>query len=1067
MNRNIGSRGRRAVQAAGPSERRSHNGLSRQAATRAAALGALAVFSVGAAQAQQTPSAGPAIEEVVVTGSRIVTDSATASASPVMVVGGEDIRLSGQADLGEFLRDMPALNNSLPSNFSGFNDAETTDSDIGLGLLDLRGLGTVRTLVLVNGRRHVAGSQGSAAVDINSIPSVMIKQVETLTGGASSVYGADAVTGVVNFMLRDGGDFDGIELSARSGMSGQSDSEEFMVSGAGGFEFMEGRGELVFGAEYLRNEEVFDFDRKGYTGQNLGDDINNTTEISAATGLNPNAARVYVRGESNPISSALGVFDLSSIDSFGTIDGFLSNNPGGTAIPTFAGTNIPILQVMESPVNGVPRAYRPGALWANTSQAFGVGDALATQLGTMLPEQDRYVLNLNGSFDINPMTSVFFESKYVNTKNSDRLGVSDFNDAIPIAYDNPYLSPALLEQIATLQDAGIIPPDPMDGSFYGFGASRDTSDLEVLPTTTVERETFRVVFGVEGEMDVLDGISYELSYNYGETTADISNGNTRIEDRFYAALDSVVDPATGNIVCRSDLDPTALPWVGAAFPTPEFSTGNFTSNGRMTEFVSFQPGDGSCVPFNPLGSNAATREYSEFAYLTTKDKTKVEQNVLFGSLAGTSSSLFELPGGAVGWAAGFEYREEKSSFAPSAEELSLNTWEGSNGNARLPVQGDFDVFEYFLEVQAPLLADLPGVELLEVTGAIRFADYSTIGANDAWSVGGRWSPGFGLTFRGTYSEAVRAPNIAELFSPRQPVFYPFINDPCSIKNIDSGSEFRAQNCREFVPDGYDVTNFITAGIPGVSGGNPNLSEEKATTFTAGLVYEPYDFLEGLRVIVDYYEIEIEGAIGALTPLRVSQACVDLPSTSNQFCDLIDRDPAGFITFHESGQVNLGALETRGVDFGLDYGFGLGEYGELMFGVTGTHLMDFEEFQDPIDTTVFESLVGEFGFPDWIVNMNTTWMFRDLTVSWNARYEASQLLPNITNQQVAGNPQFVDPLSTGSSIVHDLSFGFQINEKMDVFGGLNNVFDEEPYIGSLARPAGPRGRFFFAGLNYRL
>lgn len=1035
---------------------------------------AVAVFAASVqAPAAMAQEEDLRVEEVVVTGSRIATDSATTSASPVSVIGGDEIRTAGQVDLGELLRESPALNQSLPATFSAFTDAGTTDSDLGLGLLDLRGLGTVRTLVLVNGRRHVPGGQGSAAVDINTIPNNMVKQVETLTGGASSVYGADAVTGVVNFILRDGGDFDGIEFSAQSGISERGDAEEYLVSAASGFEFADGRGDVVFAIEGLHNTEVYDFERN-FTGPNIADDIAATPEIAAATGLNPNASRLYVSPAGNPISSPLGVFDLSTIDSFGTIDSFISNNPGGTAVPTFAGTNIPILQVIESPLNGTPRAYDPG-LVSNTSQSLGVGDGLGSTLGTLFPEQDRVVINLNGNFQVSEALNFFVESKYAYTENSERQGVADFNDAVPIAYDNPYIPQALANQITELQGLGIIPPNPNDGTFYGFGASRDTSDLAVLPRTTVERETTRIVLGIDGTLPVMDGVDYELSYNYGSTDVVINNEGTRLEDRFYAAADSVLNPATGRIVCRSDLDPTALPPVGAAFPTPAFSSNNFSTSGRFDQFVSFIPGDGSCVPFNPFGRNAATEEYADFVYVNAKDRTQIKQRVAFGSLAGTTASFFELPAGPVAWAAGAEYREEESDFSVSDFELSQNTWDGSNGNARLGLNGDFDVFEYFFEVQAPLLEGLPAVEYLEVTAAIRFADYSTIGSNDAWSVGGRWSPVPGLTLRSTYSEAVRAPNIAELFSPRQPNFFPLNDDPCSIQNIDSGTANRAANCAEFVPAGYDITNFITAGIPGVSGGNPNLTEETAETFTVGLVYEPENFLPGLQVIIDYYDITIEGAIAALDEVDVAQACVDLPSTSNAFCPLIQRDPTdGFITFHESGQVNQGSLETSGIDFAASYSFPIADvfssstdFGYLSLRASGTHLLKYDEFQDPIDTTVFEDRVNEFGFADWIVNFRAGWDYKNLSLSWNGRYEADQLLPGIDNQAVDANPLFVDPMNTGDAFVHDFNFGYDFSDNLSIYGGINNAFDEEPFLGSLSRPAGPRGRFFFTGVNFTL
>ena len=268
------------------------------------------------------------VEEVVVTGSRISRSNATEAASPVAVIGGDTLRTSGQADIGELLRESPQLNNSLPANFSAINGAGTVDSDVGLGLLDLRGLGAQRTLTLVNGRRHVAGGQGTAAVDVNSIPSVMVQRVETLTGGASSVYGADAVSGVVNFVLKEGGDFDGIEVTAQTGLSSRYDSDEQYLSVATGFEWADGRGEAVLAIEGLKNSEVLESDRY-FAGPYLGNDINQTDQIAALTGTNPNATRAYVRPTTNPISSPYGVFNLSSPNGFGAVAAAAANARDG------------------------------------------------------------------------------------------------------------------------------------------------------------------------------------------------------------------------------------------------------------------------------------------------------------------------------------------------------------------------------------------------------------------------------------------------------------------------------------------------------------------------------------------------------------------------------------------------------------------------------------------------------------------------------------------------------------------------------------------------------------------
>ena len=414
---------------------------------------------------------------------------------------------------------------------------------------------------------------------------------------------------------------------------------------------------------------------------------------------------------------------------------------------------------------------------------------------------------------------------------------------------------------------------------------------------------------------------------------------------------------------------------------------NATGNGRYVEIKSFTPGAGSpCAPFNPFGLNSTSQANADFVYPDLLDTSKVEQNIIFANISGDTAAFFELPGGAIGWSAGAEYREEKSSYAVNQLDLDLVTWDASNGNANLPIAGEFDVFEYFFEGQAPIIANQPGIELLEVNGAIRFADYSTVGENEAWSAGLRYSPGFGLTVRGTFGEAVRAPNITELFSPQQPSSYGFQNDPCSIDNINNGSPNRASNCAALgIPAGYDVNDYITAGIPGVSGGNPNLAPEEATTFTGGIVYEP-TFVDNLTFIVDYYSIEIEGAIDSLSSVAVSELCVDLPSIDNEYCGLIDRAPEGFITYHQSGQVNLAAFELEGIDFGVDYGFelsslGLDDWGGLDFSLQGTHMLRFDEFQDPLDASIFESRMGEFSYPEWILNARASWTIGDLRLGW--------------------------------------------------------------------------------------
>ena len=227
----------------------------------------------------------------------------------------------------------------------------------------------------------------------------MVQRVETLTGGASSVYGADAVSGVVNFILRDGGDFDGIEVTAQTGVSDRWDSNEHYISVAGGFEFDGGRGEAVFAIEGQTNAEILETER-GFAGPYVGNDIVNTPAIAAMNGVNPQATRAFVKPTTNPISTAQGVFNIADGDSFfGSVIPAVNGVRDGTGVPMIPGTNIPVAQVIDTPFNGIPRVYNPGVP-ANVNQAFGIGDGLQSLRQTVLPPQERYSVNFNGSYEV-------------------------------------------------------------------------------------------------------------------------------------------------------------------------------------------------------------------------------------------------------------------------------------------------------------------------------------------------------------------------------------------------------------------------------------------------------------------------------------------------------------------------------------------------------------------------------------------------------------------------------------------------------------------------------------------
>lgn len=995
------------------------------------------------------------IDRMVVTGSRIASDNTLDSPSPVVSLGGEEIRVSGEIDIAALLRESPQLQASLPASFSAFNG-----TPLGASLLNLRNLGAERTLVLENGRRHVSGIEGTGSVDVNTISTALLQNVEVLTGGASSVYGADAVTGVVNFIMRDGASFDGLELRAQGGISDEGDAEEFFISLANGFDLDDGRGSMVFAAEYQQTDPIFAGDRD-FAGLGRQFLVPNGPALQAAFGVDPRFSNAFVPNLRLPISSAGGIIALGDGGASAFLEAVLSG--GAAGCDTIGAAAIPTCQIFA---DGTLRPYNPGDIFINGFNASG-GDGIPAEPDSeiLLPDTERFLFQAAFDYELHPNINIFADGKFVISETRESNQVNGFNDDIPIALDNPFIPAALRDQIATLQAEGL---DPV------IAVSRDVLDTAARSNPLAERKTFRGVLGVDGEIPGV-GFNYEVAFVYGRTDADISSRN-RIEDRYFAAIDAVVDPETGEIVCRSDLDPDAVVPPSSPFPG---QNSNF-------QISTFTPGDGQCVPVNILGFETISPEAAAFIFQPQTSVNDIDQQVLTATISGDSERWFSLPAGPIGFAGGFEYRKETSSFRPggfSAAGLTFGTID-SNGGPTNPSSGEIEVSEYFAEARVPVLSDLPLVEMLEFNGAYRFSDYDTFGSTDTWSLGGRWTVVPAMTIRGTVSRAVRIPNIGEAFSPTFTAFLGADDDPCNPEFVNAGSEFRRDNCIQLVgpvgddPNAYNSTNFVSARIPGQSGGNPNLDPEEADTYTVGGVFRPSGefggLFDGLVLTIDYYKIEIDGLIDQLGGFEIASNCVDAPTLNNQFCEAVDRDPQfGFITNFRSGYINLAAVETSGIDWRLDYRtdvpqfLGGPKYGELVFSSLGTRFLTNDETRDVSAPNEVTDVLGELSRPEWIVNLNADWRWARFRLGWSGRFESSQRATGVTNNDLRSDPNFVNIRNTGSSVVHDFTASYFFTDRIELYGGINNAFEEEPFIGALSRPVGPRGRFFFAGVNLTL
>jgi len=999
------------------------------------------------AEEQQAPD----IERMVVTGSRIATDSTLDAPSPVVSLGGDDIRTSGEIDVAALLRESPQLQASLPASFSAFNG-----TPLGASLLNLRNLGAVRTLVLENGRRHVSGIEGTASVDVNTISTALLERVEVLTGGASSIYGADAVTGVVNFIMRDGSSFDGLEIRTQGGVSDEGDAEEFFFSLANGFGFDDGRGSMVFASEYQQTDPIFAGDR-GFAGLGRQFLVPNGPALEAL-GIDPRFANAFVPNLRLPISSAGGIIALGDGGASAFVEAVLSGGVPGC--DTIGAAAIPTCQIFA---NGTLRPYNPGNFFIDGFNASG-GDGVPAEPDSevLLPDTERFLFQAAFDYELHPNINLFADGKFVVSETRESNQVNGFNDDIPISLDNPFIPAELRAQIDTLQAEGL---DPV------IAVSRDVLDTTARSNPLAERKTFRGVLGFRGEIPGLE-FDYEVAYVYGRTDADVTSRN-RIEDRYFAAIDAVLDPETGEIVCRSDIDPDAVVPPSSPFPA---QNGNF-------QITTFQPGDGQCVPVNIFGFNSISQEAADFIFQPQTSTNDIDQQVLTISVSGNSEKWFSLPAGPIGFAGGFEYRKEDSAFRPgafSAAGLTFGTI-GSNGGPTNPSSGEIEVTEFFAEGRVPLLSDLPLIEQFEFNGSYRFSDYETFESTDTWSLGSRWTVVPSLTVRSTFSRAVRIPNIGEAFAPTFTAFLGADDDPCNPQFVDAGSEFRRDNCIALVgpvgddPNAFNSTDFVSARIPGQSGGNPNLDPEEADSYTVGGVFRPSGelggLLDGLVVTIDWYKIEIDGLIDTLGGFEIASNCVDAPTLNNQFCEAIDRDPTfGFITGFQSGFINLAAVETSGVDWRVDYRMdvpdflGGARFGELVFSSLGTRFLTNDETRDVSAPDEITDVLGELSRPEWIVNLNADWIAGNFRIGWNGRFESKQLTTGVTNNDLSTNPDFVNIRKTGRSVVHDFTGSYFINDRWELYGGINNAFEEKPFIGALSRPTGPRGRFFFLGMN---
>jgi outer membrane receptor protein involved in Fe transport len=868
-------------------------------------LGVALISAPAVAQDVQADEEAAPGEAIIVTGSRIASPQAESNA-PIQIVNSEAIQQSGVTNIQEILLKNPAF--GTPA-LSRTNSAFLT-SGTGVATIDLRDLGSNRTLVLVNGRRVVSSLSGSSTVDLNVIPTQFIERVDVLTGGASSLYGSDAVAGVVNFVYKK--DFQGLEGNAQYGVTERGDDIRYQANLTMGANFDDGRGNIMVHLGYS-NE-------RGLLSRQRSNTFTDDSDTSALTG---DLADYGIPTE--PFYSS-----FSEQGRFFAGDYSFTYSPTGQLQPCFT-TNGPTcssdLGTGVGP-NGFNRQY----------------------YRTLAVPVKRYTFAAVGHYDVTDNISMFFEGTYNKTQSSRIIepfalssdgttGIYPASGVMPI--ENYIIAP---DGTTTIAVNPIVPgaiaaqaTDTDGDGLRDIGFTRRLSEFGTRNGQTT-RDFLRFVVGFEGTLG--ERFNWDLSYNYGQVTENqVSNGQVNVTN-FRNALAAMTD------------------------------VNDVNGNGLTTDVVcvSAEARANGCVPINIFGKGAITQDAIQYIAAQQSLQTDIKQQVVQGNISG---SLFELPGGPLGVALGFEYRKEES-----LEDNDALTNQGLNAGNKLPdTSGQFDVLEAYAEVKLPILRDKPFFQLLEVGGAFRVADYSTVGTIYSYSAQGTWEPFDGLRFRGTWARAVRAPNIGELYSGLSQTFPSGLQDPCVGIGATGGGAL-GDNCRadagvaaNIAANGtFTLTQPDIQGISGFNGGNPNLKEEKADSWTLGAVINPrsVNALRNLTLSVDYYNIKINNIIATVGRGTILDQCYN--EGNSTLCDLVIRRPtntatnsAGSIEFINDLAVNAASLKTQGLDVTVNWYTPVNFFntdGRVSFNLSYNHL--FQNDYTPLPGATVDRADGEIG-----------------------------------------------------------------------------------------------------------
>ena len=979
--------------------------LSRTPATLLVLGFTLLALSSAQAEEEEDPEK---VETFTVTGSRIQSADPVAP-TPVTQIGSDEILFQGTARVEDVLRSYPQV---YVAQGSGESNGAT-----GTATVELRALGTLRTLVLINGRRMPAGSAqlGGVAPDINQIPGPLIERVDIYTGGASAVYGSDAIAGVVNFLLMD--DFEGLRTDFQySEYQHHNDGDRWReITAAGGQPVATG---YKSDGDIVRASLI--------AGFNFDDDRGNITAYATYRDIEP-----VLQGSRDYSSCSLDASVTRCLGSSTIPEGRFSDFGLASLISMFddtfvGGDSFDYIVNEHDFIDREGKTYNYGP-----SNYFQRSD-------------ERYTFGAFAHYDLSDHVEAYAEFMYKRDRTTGQIAPSgNFFHSNILRCDHPFLSQEQRRKISCLDDSGNVIAGGRQVAFMG------RRNVEGGPRRNeLTHASYRGVLGIRGDLD--ETWNYDAFVQYAEVELRDTYRNDLSVTRIHRALDVVMH--NGEAVCRS-----ALPDADGVARDPD------------------------CVPWNVFEEGAVTPEAIDYLTLPLHAKGTTDQLVISAAFSADLADYgVKLPFAASSPSIVFggEFRKESLDFNPD-ENYQAGEGSGQGGTTEA-ISGDYHVTEFFAEAHVPLIEDVQYVEELALDAAYRYSDYDYGEYIDTWAFGLNWTINPEIRLRGSVQRAVRAPTVQDLFLPQRFGLFEMRKDPCSEVtggtinpdgSVTGGTSALGYTFEECARTGVTARQWGTIQDSPANqynakvGGNPDLAPEEAKTWTAGIVFTP-EFADGLSLTIDYYKVEIERGISSISPGFILFQCLE----NDVLCDKIVRGIAGDLwlgsnsqgercTGQESdlsnclsGHVitsrdNLAIEKTNGVDVSLDFALDVGMQGELRFNNVLTHInaLDIQAVDGaPVRRCAGNRYCGPV--PDLQNRLRVTWDTPwDITTSVMWRHTSA----------VKGTGRFSVNIPKMDYV--DLATIWQAADNAKIYAGINNLTDREPPI--VGTSSGSNGNTF--------